>query len=252
MIELRNLSVGYGRKAVLSGLNARLEPGTVTALLGVNGCGKSTLLKTLDGLAPPLAGQALLAGREQLTAGERAKLAAYLPQSRDVPAISALRLVLHGRFPHLSVPRRYRDEDWRIARESLAEVGMEAWADAELTRLSGGQRQKVYLAMLLAQRTPIALLDEPTTYLDVACQLDTWALCRRMAQGGKTVALATHDLQQAVRYADQLLVLGGGGLLRAGTPKEILDSHVLESAFSVSITRCGDRITAIEQKEDME
>lgn len=250
MIECRRLTVGY-RAPVIRGVEAAFLPCRVTALLGRNGCGKSTLLKTLAGLLAPLEGEVLLEGTGlgAMKPMKRALRVAYLPQSREVPAITALRLTLHGRFPHLRAPRRYREEDWQIAREALAAVGMAREADTPLEKLSGGQRQKVYLAMLLAQRTPLVLLDEPTTYLDVSCQLDTWALCRELARSGRTVVLATHDLTQAVRCADDLAVLGQGRLMRLGTPGEVLDSGVLEEAFGVRIRHDGVTNSAIEQRE---
>lgn len=249
MIEVHSLAIGY-RRPILENLSLLFPPGRVTALLGPNGCGKSTLLKTMGGLMRPLEGRVLLDGLDlqDISPRERARRLSYLPQSRAAPAIPALSLALHGRFPHLNAPRRYRPEDWQIAREALAQVGMAALCDRDLPSLSGGQRQKVYLAMVLAQQTPVVLLDEPTTYLDVCCQLETWRLCRSMAENGKTVVAATHDLHQAIRYADQLLVLGDSPQM--GTPEEILDSGVLERVFSVRITRFTPQTIGIDAKEE--
>lgn len=251
MIESRALSAGYGKRAVLQNVTCAFYSGKLTVLLGPNGCGKSTLLRTLAGSLPPLAGEVLLDGRplKAYSPLQRARRLAYLPQSRNVPSMTALTMVLHARFPYMGYPRRYRAEDRRIALRALAEVGMETQSAAPLGDLSGGQRQKVYLAMLLAQETETVLLDEPTTYLDVSCQLDVWELCARMKRMNKTVVAVTHDLTMGLRYADELIALGGGGVAAAGTGGELLKNGTLESVFGVRLTRFGEYI-GIEKREE--
>ena len=174
MMELQNLQAGYPGRTVLEGINLEFRPGEVLAVLGPNGCGKSTLLRTACGLLARSGGEVRLDGVSitRLSAKEIAQKVAYLPQSRPVPSITAGRMVLHGRFPHLSYPRRYRREDHEMVRRALDWVGAGELASRLLPELSGGQRQKVYLAMALAQDTAAVLMDEPTTYLDVSCQLE--------------------------------------------------------------------------------
>ena len=184
MIELKNLSAGYGGQDVVHDISLPFTPGRILALLGPNGCGKSTLLRTALGLNPKSGGEVLMDGTplDALSPRERALKAAYLSQSRPTPNIIARRMVLHGRFPYLSYPRRYHREDHEMVKRALDWVGAADLASRPLPELSGGQRQKVYLAMALAQDTAAILMDEPTTYLDVACQLEVMALARRLAK----------------------------------------------------------------------
>ena len=194
MLEARNLSAGYPGRAVLAGVSLAARPGRVLALLGPNGCGKSTLLRTMAGLLPPLGGEVLLDGRRDYSPRQAAQRVAYLPQSRTAPNITVRRLVLHGRFPYLSYPRRYGREDYEAVDRALAAADALDLADRPLPELSGGQRQKAYLAMALAQETEAILMDEPTTFLDIRHQLEVLALVRRLAEEGRGVVLALHDL----------------------------------------------------------
>lgn len=239
MIELRNLSAGYGREPVLSDVSMELTPGKVLALLGPNGCGKSTLLKTILGLQPRLGGEILADGTptDEITPRQLAQKVTYLAQSRNTPNISARRMVLHGRFPYLSYPRRYRREDYEMVEKALQWADAAAFADRSMEELSGGQRQKVYLAMALAQDTQTILMDEPTTFLDVAHQLEVMATARRLAKEGKAVLLVLHDLCLALRWADEAAVLAGGGLLFRGTAEEAFESGVLDQTFGVRLAR---------------
>lgn len=239
MIELRNLSAGYGREPVLSDISMELTPGKVLALLGPNGCGKSTLLKTILGLQPKLGGEILADGTptDEITPRQLAQKVTYLAQSRNTPNISARRMVLHGRFPYLSYPRRYRREDYEMVEKALQWADAAAFADRSMEELSGGQRQKVYLAMALAQDTETILMDEPTTFLDVAHQLEVMATARRLAGEGRAVLLVLHDLCLALRWADEAAVLAGGGLLFRGTAGEAFESGVLDQTFGVRLAR---------------
>ncbi|MCI8698986.1 MAG: ABC transporter ATP-binding protein [Oscillospiraceae bacterium] len=239
MIQLRDLSAGYGGRDVVHGVTLDFPPGRVLALLGPNGCGKSTLLRAALGLLPRSGGQVLLDGAplESLSPRRRALMAAYLPQSRPTPNITAYKMVLHGRFPHLSYPRRCRREDYEAADRALR------WADAAdvaprpMGELSGGQRQKVYLAMALAQQAPTLLMDEPTTFLDVGHQLEVMAAARRLAQEGRAVVMAVHDLPLAMRGADDIALLDGGRLAAWGTAEEVYASGALDRAFGVALRR---------------
>lgn len=239
MVEVRNLLVGYGEAAVLSDVSLTFPTGQVTGVLGPNGCGKSTLLKAALGLIPIQGGQILVDGQDLRTLSPRevAQRAAYLAQSRSVPSITARRMVLHGRFPYLSYPRRYRPEDYQMADQALQ------WADASdlagraMDRLSGGQRQKVYLAMALAQDTQTILMDEPTTFLDISHQLEVMALARRLASLGRAVVLVLHDLDLALRGCDRIALLSGGSLRALGSPEEVFLSGVLDEVFHVRVGR---------------
>ena len=237
MLEAKNLSAGYPGRAVLADVSLAARPGRVLALLGPNGCGKSTLLRTMAGLLPPLGGEVLLDGRRDYSPRQAARRVAYLPQSRTAPNITVRRLVLHGRFPYLSYPRRYGREDYAAVDRALAAADALDLADRPLPELSGGQRQKAYLAMALAQETETILMDEPTTYLDIRHQLEVLALVRRLAEEGRGVVLALHDLCLALTAADDVAVLGEGRLLALGGPEAIYQSKVLERVMGVRLNR---------------
>ena len=239
MIELNNLTVGYGGKTVLRDVSLVFPRGQVTVLLGPNGCGKSTLMKTALGLLPRQSGEILYDGVEldRLTTRQVARKAAYLAQSREIPSITVRRMVLHGRFPYLGYPRRYRAEDYEAAAKALEWAGAADLADRSVRELSGGQRQKVYLAMALAQDTETVFMDEPTTYLDVRHQLEVMSVSRRLADMGRAVVLVLHDLSLALREADRLAVLSEGTLRQLGTPEEVFGSGELDRAFGVTVRR---------------
>ena len=237
MLETKKLCAGYGGTDVLHGVTACFRPGRVTGLIGPNGCGKSTLLKTLAGLHKPTSGQVLLDGVSvpDLPPHLSAQKIAYLPQSRNVPEITALRMVLHGRFAYLSYPRRYRPQDYEAARRALRWIGAEDLADKNVSSLSGGPRQKVYIAMALAQDTDTVLMDEPTTYLDIRNQMEVMELAGKLAGLGKAVVMVVHDLGAVLRNADDVLLLQEGRVAAMGTPEEIYAGGKLESAFGVAV-----------------
>ena len=239
MIEIQNLCAGYGERLVLRDVSIRFLPGKVTVLLGPNGCGKSTLMKTAIHLLPKKSGSIRLDGTEieQLTPRQVARKAAYLSQSRSVPSITAGRMVLHGRFPYLSYPRRYRRQDHEAVRRAMEWVGATDLAECMMETLSGGQRQKVYLAMVLAQNADTIFMDEPTTYMDVSHQLEVREVARRLAEQGKAVVLVLHDLNLAMRLADVAVVMKEGRLLQTGTPEEIFAGGILDRAFEVKVQR---------------
>lgn len=239
MIELKQVCAGYEGKEVLHNIDLKFEAGKVTVLVGPNGCGKSTLLKAIVRLNLHTSGEIMVQEKaiEIYSAKELAKQVAYLPQSRNVPDISVLRMVLHGRFPYLNYPRKYREIDFQKAREALRWVGLEDKAEENVNRLSGGNQQKVYIAMALAQDTPVILMDEPTTYLDISHQLQVMKLVRRLANEGKAVIMVLHDLTLAMQYADGVCVMSEGNLVSRGTPEEVFQSGVLEEVFGVKVER---------------
>ena len=239
MMELRQLRAGYGEHMVLDGIDLALRPGEVLALLGPNGSGKSTLIRAALGLLPLAGGQVLIDGADAaaLSPRQRAQKAAYLPQTRTVPNITALRMVLHGRFPHLTYPRRFRQEDYAAAMAALEQADEACLARRPMPELSGGQRQRVYLAMALAQDAPTLFLDEPTAFLDVSHQLEVGRLAGQLARQGKAVVLVLHDLPLALSTADRLAVLKGGRLLAVDGPEALCADGILNSVFGIELGR---------------
>lgn len=239
MLELKSLCAGYRGTEILHGIDLIIPPGQITVIAGPNGCGKTTLLKTIAGIIPASGGSIILDGRDLGLLEPRlaAQKIAYLPQNRQIPEITVGRLVLHGRFPYLSYPRHYRKEDLEIAGEAMEAMGITGLADRYLSALSGGQRQKVYIAMVLAQKTPVVLMDEPTTYLDISHQLQMMHQSRFLADAGKTVVLVLHDLTMALKCADHLVLMDQGRILAEGTPEAVWESGCLGSAFGVRLER---------------
>ena len=239
MIKMRNVCAGYNGEEVLHNINLEFEPGKVTVIIGPNGCGKSTLLKTLVRLNEKSRGEILISSEDvdKLTSAELAQRVAYLPQNKRTPDISVLRMVLHGRFAYLKYPRRYRKEDYEMAYKALQWVGIEDLADRNLNELSGGTQQKVYIAMALAQDTDTILLDEPTTYLDIAHQMKMMKLARELAESGKAVVMVLHDLTQAFQTADRIVVMDNGRVRACGSPEEVYESGVVNKVFGVEFQR---------------
>lgn len=239
MIQLKNLSAGYAGKAVVKNVSLTFRPGEVLALLGPNGSGKSTLLKAALGLLPTMQGEVLYDGTEirRMKRKEIAQKAAFLTQSRNTPSIQALRMVLHGRFPYLSYPRRYGKKDYAIARGAMAATGSGEYMDTDVCRLSGGQRQSVYLAMALAQETKTVFMDEPTTYLDINRQFQIMRTARGLAKEGRAVVLVLHDLPLALREADRIAIFEQGCLACCDTPDAVFQSGVTERVFGVGVHR---------------
>lgn len=237
MIELKNVSGGYGRKPVVRDISLTFPDGKITALIGPNGCGKSTLLKLCCKALRHMEGEVLLDGNplSSLLPKDIAQKVALLPQSRTVPDITVGSLVLHGRFPWLGHPRVYQAEDKAIAKKAMEQAGILDKRNTLLNQLSGGERQKVYLAMLLAQDTCNVVMDEPTTYLDIGRQLELYELMKTLKKEGKCVTAVLHDLETALEIADLIAVMKDGRLLAAGSPEKILASGALEKAFEVRI-----------------
>lgn len=230
MLELRNVTAGYGETMILQDISLSFPPGTVTAILGPNGCGKSTLLQCAAGLHSPVSGAVLVPE-------PRARNVAYLPQSRPLPEMTALQLTLHGRFPWLRWPRQYRPADYALARAALQRLGIAHCADTPLAELSGGTRQKVFLAMALTQDAPTILLDEPTAALDIGCQLELMKLCRELAAEGRAVAAVLHDLPLALAHADRVAVMENGRLLLTAAPAQVLQSGILDRVFGIRVLK---------------
>ena len=239
MIEIKSLSAGYGAKTVLCNISARFEAGRLTSIVGVNGCGKSTLLKSILGILPSSSGKILIDGAPiaKMSRNAIAKRVAYLSQGMAVPDMTVGQLVLHGRFPYLSYPRRYSSADREIAREAMDAVGISELADSPLSSLSGGMRQNAYIAMALAQDTDHILLDEPTTYLDIRHQLELMKLLKKLAESSKSIVTVMHDLPLAFDFSDEIAVLDGGRIIIQASPAELCGNPVLPEIFGIRINR---------------
>ena len=242
MLQFENLRAGYDRVERLHGVSATLSAGRLTAVIGPNGCGKSTLMKCAAGILQPDAGAVRIDGQplNGLSSRERAQLVSYMPQSRLTPDISVRQLVAHGRYPHLKWGQSLNKADREIILDAMRRVELDGYANRSVSRLSGGERQRAYLAMMLAQQTPVMLLDEPTTYLDLSSQFRLMALLKSLCWEGRCAAVVLHDLALAMEYADDVLLMHGGELAAAGTPDAVYRSGRLQSVFGVEVDRLPD------------
>jgi len=235
-LAARRLTLAYDRP-VVHDLTLDIPHQRVTVVVGANGCGKSTLLRGLGRLLRPAAGQVTLDGEDirRLPTRRVASMLGVLPQQPLAPeGITVADLVSRGRHPHHGLLGRWNSNDDDAVATALAATGVQDLAGRRVEELSGGQRQRVWIAMLLAQNPPIMLLDEPTTYLDIAHQIEVLDLLGHLNRtDGTTVVMVLHDLQLAARYADQLVVMLDGRVLRQGTPAEVLTPEVVREAFGL-------------------
>lgn len=232
-----SLSAGYNERPVIEALSVEIKQGQITALVGPNGSGKSTLLKTLARLLWPTAGAVYLDGKAISAMPTRAvaRELAILPQGPSAPeGLTVHELVEQGRFPHVGALRMLRRQDHDAVTTALAWTGMTDFAHRPLDNLSGGERQRAWIALTLAQDTPILLLDEPTTFLDIGHQLEVLDLVQRLnSERGLTIVLVLHDLNQAARYADRMVVLRQGQIVADGPPSTVLTPGLLARVFGV-------------------
>ncbi|MBP2704315.1 ABC transporter ATP-binding protein [Microbispora sp. RL4-1S] len=233
----RELTTGYGTAVVLGDVTVDIPEGRITAMIGANGCGKSTLLRTLGRALDPMAGTVLLDGKDIATEPRRsvARLLALLPQSPVAPeGLTVRELCGFGRHPHRGMLARDTAADRAAVEQALAAAGLDDLAERPLHRLSGGQRQRAWIAMALAQETPIMLLDEPTTYLDIAHQLDVLNLLADLNRTqGRTIVMVLHDLNQAAQYAHHLVAVADGGVYATGSPEDLLTPELVRAVFGV-------------------
>ncbi|MBK0032405.1 Fe(3+) dicitrate ABC transporter ATP-binding protein FecE [Erwinia sp. S43] len=236
-LSVDGLSAGYTSAPILQNLSLTLPAGKITALLGPNGCGKSTLLRCCSRLLKPRQGRVML-GDDDLSGLNARKLGqrlALLPQQHSVPeGISVRELVGYGRSPWLNLFGRPGPADRQRVQAAIDEVQIGNFAEKQLSTLSGGQRQRAFLAMTLAQDTPLLLLDEPTTWLDINHQVELLLLLRRQQQQGKTVVTVLHDLNQASRYCDHLVLMMAGQVVASGTPEQVMTPELLHRVFSIN------------------
>lgn len=237
MIELNVKTAGYPKKNVLHNISVCFERGKLTCIIGPNGCGKSTLLKTILGIIPHVEGEISIDCEAlfSLKRKEIAKRIAYLAQGKSVPDMTVEQMVLHGRFPHLSYPRRYSGKDRNIAYEAMKRVGISSLAKQTVSSLSGGMRQNAYIAMALAQDTDYIILDEPTTYLDISNQVELMKILRELADGGKGIVAVMHDLPIAFAFADNVVVMKGGNIVSEGAPQGIAGSGIIKDIFGIQL-----------------
>ena len=179
--------------------------------------------------------------RTKMNIREVARTVAYLAQSKTTPDITVGRMVLHGRFPYLTYPRRYSKRDLEIAREAMKIMGITELRDMTLSQLSGGMRQKVYIAMALAQQSPVILMDEPTTFLDITQQLLFTESARDLAKDNKTVIMVLHDLLLALKWSDEIVVMHEGKAIFNGTPEEVIASGTIEKVYGVVVKSVSEK-----------
>lgn len=229
------MTLAYERRTVAQDLTVAVPDQSFTVIIGPNACGKSTLLRALSRLLRPAAGAVLLDGEDihRRSARSVARTLGLLPQSSIAPdGIGVAELVARGRYPHQRLLRQWSREDERIVTESMAATGVADLADRAVDELSGGQRQRVWIAMALAQQTPLLLLDEPTTYLDIAHQIEILDLCARLhEEQGRTLVAVLHDLNHAARYATHLIAMRDGRVVAAGPPAEVVTAELVEEVF---------------------
>lgn len=237
MIEFEKVCAGYGKKQVLNNISLSFEKGSITTIIGPNGCGKSTLLKSAVGLCEVFSGNIIIDNKnaDSITKQQRAQRIAYLSQGKNLPETTVGLLVLHGRFPYLSFPRKYSKADFEKAKLSMEKMGILQYKDTRLCELSGGIRQKAYIAMALCQEADTILFDEPTTYLDISQQFKMNDIFCELKQSGKAVVCVLHDIVSALKISDKIIVMSDGKVIKTGTPSEIVESGVISKVFGVEV-----------------
>ncbi|HEY0186282.1 MAG TPA: ABC transporter ATP-binding protein [Cellulomonas sp.] len=241
------LRVGYGPQSeILHDVDVVIPDGELTVIVGPNACGKSTLLKALARMLPARSGEVLLDGRPigSLAPKAVARTLGLLPQGPSAPdGITVSDLVARGRYPHQNLLRQWSGEDERAVVDALLAANVADLADRNVDELSGGQRQRVWIAMALAQETALLLLDEPTTYLDIAHQVEVLNLTRRLHRAGRTVVLVLHELHLAFRYATHLVVMRDGRVVATGTPEEVVTAELIEQVYDLPCRVVPDPVT---------
>lgn len=236
-LHARDVTLAYDKRVVAAGLDVAIEPGSFTAIVGPNACGKSTLLRALARLLKPSSGVVELDGKaiHSLPSKQVAKRLGLLPQSSIAPdGITVEDLVSRGRHPHQGFLRQWSREDETAVQKALESTGVEDLASRFVDELSGGQRQRVWLAMALAQETSILLLDEPTTFLDIAHQVEVLDLCAQLHEEGRTLVAVLHDLNQACRYATSIVAMRDGAVVAEGRPGDVVTAELVENVFGLA------------------
>jgi iron complex transport system ATP-binding protein len=235
-LAAESVTLAYDKRVISSDLSVAIPDGSFTVIIGPNGCGKSTLLRSLARLLKPQQGRVVLDGKAVAEYGgkEAARLVGLLPQTSVAPdGITVADLVGRGRFPHQGLIRQWSAADKTAVDRAMAATGVDELASRPVDELSGGQRQRVWVAMALAQETPLLLLDEPTTYLDIAHQIDLLDLFAGLNRAGSTLVAVLHDLNQATRYATHLVVMKDGAVAAEGPPREVFTADLVHEVFGL-------------------
>lgn len=241
------VSLGYGDRMIVDELDLEVPAGKITSIVGANGCGKSTLLRALARLLKPRDGAVMLDARSlhEYPSKELARVLGLLPQSPITPeGIAVTELVGRGRHPHQGAFARWSKRDYEVVADALAATGISDLADRPVDELSGGQRQRVWIAMALAQETEVLLLDEPTTFLDVAHQVEVLDLLTDLNRSrGTTIVMVLHDLNLAARYSDVLVAMSGGSVRAQGSPSDILTPDLVSDVFGLDCRIVTDAVS---------
>lgn len=235
-LTARDVSVGYGKKSIIKEVNIAIYDNEFSVIIGPNGCGKSTLLKTFSRIMQPQCGEIRLDSKDVFHAKPKwvARQLSLLAQGAIITEpLTIYELVSRGRYPCQSFLFQWSTEDERAVQDALKAVELWPMAQKLVSELSGGQRQRVWFAMTLAQQTPIILLDEPTTYLDIAHQIEMLDLCQRLHQQGKTLVLVLHDINLALRYASRLIMMKEGQIYAEGKPEKIITEQNIKNVFGL-------------------
>jgi len=232
-----DISISYGERLIVKNLDVVIPDGKITTIIGSNGCGKSTLLKAMTRIIPHQSGSVLLDGKHisKIHTKQLAKEMAILPQTPEsVAGLTVGELVSYGRFPHQKGFGKLSQHDIEAIDWALESTNTKEFKDRSVDALSGGQRQRAWIAMALAQETDIIFLDEPTTYLDMAHQLEVLELLQKLnEEQGRTIVMVLHDLNQAARFADYIIAMKDGEVVKAGSPQEILTKDILRKVFQI-------------------
>ncbi|WDH82340.1 ABC transporter ATP-binding protein [Paenibacillus urinalis] len=248
-LETTGLSIAYEDRLIVEDLNIQIPQGKITALVGANGSGKSTILKTMARLMQPKAGQVLLDGKSihKQSTREVAKQLAILPQNPTAPeGLTVTELVSYGRFPYQKGFGSLKEEDKKMVEWAIDATGLNEFHDRPIDQLSGGQRQRAWIAMALAQDTDILFLDEPTTFLDMAHQLEVLQLLEELnISSQRTIVMVVHDLNHATRYAHHMIAIKQGKAAAIGSPQEVMTSDVMREVFGIEADIITDPRTGV-------
>ena len=242
MIEIKNLSFSYKKSPYIDSMNLSLEEGRLIAIIGTNGSGKSTLLKLISGELSPRQGEITVNGKnaKKIRRREMARLVSYFPQGRETPDMTALEMVSLGRFATRAMGISPSKKERAIAMSALDYVGMANFANVNLKKMSYGEKQKVSLAMLVAQDAQHCLVDEPTNFLDIGAQFAMMETLRSLRNKGKCIICVLHDIPLAMKYADRVIIMQNGTVFADGTPDELYENKLINETFGISLVKNQD------------
>lgn len=236
MIELIGITAGYGRTDIIKDVNVIFAQNKITSIIGPNGCGKTTLLKTISRLIKPNQGNIYYQGKEiyKYSPKEFAQKVALLPQIRNAANMNVYNLIMHGRFPYAGFSRKPSNNDRQIVDMAMELTKTYDLKEKSILQISGGERQRVYIAMSIAQDTDVILLDEPTTHLDICHQIEIIDLIKVLRSKGKTIIMVMHDISQAMMNSDLVCVINNGNILCCSEPESVYEKKYIEEAFKIT------------------